>query len=328
MELLSRQLEAIVYYDSRYDIVIDYPLVADHPLLLNDHAEGKQRLCRFCHRAVPEVTFNNDAHAIPEFLGNKSLISMNECDSCNALLADRYEDHLAKWFGPLRTVSQIHGKSGVPTYQDKKRDHGGRIRIERGDNGLHFTLVSADPMAQLSNGGPMNFSLPVDTPSQPYIPIRAAMALVKAACSVCPLSELNQCDMAMDWVMERMYARVLKFPVLHAFTPGPNPYGVGKIMLLRRRVDEPIPYLWCIIATANYRFQFFVPFCGNDGWLKYGAESTFETRHFPIPFDNGWVYGQTKYSMFDWSGEEPVVDRPRVTLHVDRAELVKGSEQT
>jgi len=240
MGLSSRQLEAIAYYDSRYDIVVDYPLVADHPLRLSDHADGKQRLCRFCRRAVPEVTFNNDAHAVPEFLGNKSLISMNECDSCNTLLADRYEDHLAKWFGPLRTVSQIHGKSGVPTYQDKKREHGGRIRIEMGDDGLHFTLVDADLMGQLSNGGPMAFSLPVDTPSQPYIPIRAAMALVKAACSMCPPGELNQCNAAMDWLMWRVRARASMFPVLHAFTPGPNPYYTGRIMLLRRKVDEPL----------------------------------------------------------------------------------------
>ena len=324
MGLSPRQLEAIAYYESHYDIIVDYPLIADHPARLADHGDGSQRRCRFCNRTSPMVSFANDAHAIPEFLGNRSIISMNECDACNTFLADQYEDHLAKWFGPLRTVSQIQGKNGVPTYQDKKKEHGGRIRIEMGDQGLHFSIVDADLIGQLAGGAPIAFSLPIDTPCQPYIPIRAAMALVKAACSVCPQDELKQCKVAVDWLMGRVRARASMFPVLHAFTPGPNPYVTGKIMLLRRKTDEPIPYLWCIIATANFRFQFFVPFCENDGWLKNGGESTFQTRHFPVPFDDDWPYGKTEFSVFDWSGIEPVVKRPHVTLNVDRAELVKG----
>ena len=324
MGFSSRQLEAIDYYDSHYDVIADYPLVADHPLRLADHADERSRLCRFCHRTTPEVTFDNAAHAVPEFLGNKSLISMNECDACNTLLADRYEDHLAKWFGPLRTVSQIQGKRGVPTYQDKKREHGGQIRIEMGDEGLHFTIVDADLMGQLSKVGPLALSLPVDTPSQPYIPIRAAMALVKAACSLWPPGEVQQCGAAVDWLMGRVRACASMFPVFHAFTPGPNPYDTGRVMLIRRKVDEPIPYLWCIIATANYRFQFFVPFCESDGWLKNGAQSTFQAHQFPVPFGDDWPYGRTEYSLFDWSGEEPVIKRPRVTINVDRAELLNG----
>lgn len=321
MRFSPRQLDAIAHYQERYDIIVDYPLVADRPIRLSDTTDGAARRCRFCGRTTPEASFRSTAHAVPELLGNKSLVSMNECDECNTFLADRYEDHLAKWFGPMRTISQIAGKSGVPTYKDKDSDQGGRIRIEMGDGGLHFTIVDADLMAQLSKDGPVAFTLPVDTPSQPYIPIRAAMALVKIACSLCPASELPQCDPAIAWLMGRLSARISMFPVLYAFTPGPNPYATGKVMLLRRKVDEPIPYLWGIVATANYRFQFFVPFCPKDGWLKNGAESKFTSRQFPVPFGEDWPYGATEYGLFDWAGDEPVVKKPVVTLNVDRATL-------
>lgn len=322
MSFSEKQLAGMAFYQERYEVIFDQPLRANGTIALADHTSPADRRCRFCGKGAPDVTFRQKAHAVPEFLGNKSLISMNECDQCNTFLADRYEDHLSKWFGPMRTISQIAGKGGVPTYKDKDRDQGGRVRIEMGDEGLHFTIVDADLMSQLSKGGPIAFTLPVDTPSQPYVPIRAAMALVKTGCSVCPPGELSACAPAIDWLMGRLSAHVSMFPVLYAFTPGPNPYADGKVMLLRRKSDEPMPYLWGIIATANYRFQFFLPFCPKDAWLKNGGESTFTTRQFPVPFDQDWPYGATEYGLFDWAGDQPVVKKPIVTLNVDRAELV------
>ncbi len=327
MALSEKQLESLAFYEEHYQVIFDQPLRSDRPLALTDHTSQADRRCRFCGEGTPDVDFRQTAHAVPEFLGNKSLVSMNECDNCNSFLANQYEDHLSKWFGPMRTISQIAGKKGVPAYKDKSREHGGRIRIEMGDEGLHFTIVDADLMSQLDKEGPIAFTLPLDTPSQPYVPIRAAMALVKIGCSVCPPEELSECVPAIDWLMGRLSARISMFPVLYAFTPGPNPYVTGKVMLLRRKTDAPMPYLWSIVATANYRFQFFLPFCPKDGWLKNGGESTFTTRQFPVPFGQDWPHGATEYGLFDWSSNEPVVKKPIVTLNVDRAERVKSEPE-
>ena len=351
MSLSDKQRENFAYYAERYTVTADYPLVAERPVRLLDHLHGEPQRCRFCGRAKPEATFRNAAHAVPEFLGNQSLLSLNECDGCNARFASKYEDHLAKWFGPFRTVSQIRGKKGVPTYKSDE------IRIEMGAHGLNFTIINADLMkSQLDREGPIAFTLPVETPSQPYVPIRAAMALVKVACSVCPADDLAQCQPAIDWLMGRAILSTTMFPVLHAFTPGPNPYGEGKVMMLRRKVNEPIPYLWCIVATANYRFQFFVPFCPNDVWLKSGDRITLSwepsrnkldvltsdlpkksrttvrytsklfldgsCRHYPVPFGDDWPHGKTEYSPLNWSGTELEVRDPAVTLNVDRAERI------
>lgn len=66
--------------------------------------------CRFCGKSTPEVKFQNDAHAIPQLLGNRKLILVDECDACNSFFAAKLEDHLGKLLKPGR-VGTFH----VPT---------------------------------------------------------------------------------------------------------------------------------------------------------------------------------------------------------------------
>lgn len=48
----------------------------------------KKRVCRFCGRSNPEVKFkDNNAHAIPDALGNKNVFCYDECTECNNKLA-------------------------------------------------------------------------------------------------------------------------------------------------------------------------------------------------------------------------------------------------
>jgi hypothetical protein len=48
-------------------------------------------VCTFCGGAFPTVTFRNDSHAFPAALGNRDLLSNEECDGCNALYASSDE---------------------------------------------------------------------------------------------------------------------------------------------------------------------------------------------------------------------------------------------
>jgi hypothetical protein len=110
MSAIMDQGNAEAFYDERYEEIARYPFVADRPILIRDHAIEGDRRCRYCGRGIPEATFRKDAHAVPEFLGNKSLFSMNECDECNAILASGYEDHLAKWTHFFRAMMRSAGK--------------------------------------------------------------------------------------------------------------------------------------------------------------------------------------------------------------------------
>ncbi len=313
---------SIAFYEEHYVIIRNLPLVAEKPIRLTDHATPAGRCCRFCGRGISEAKFRNTAHAVPAFLGNRSLLSMNECDACNEQLGHDFEDHLAKWFGPLRAISQIRGKNGIPTY---KTDG---IRIGMQPQGPHILLKKNDGGLKqlLSNGGPVDVTLPVETPTEAHVPLRAAMALVKIACSVCPPPELPQVQGAIDWLMGRLQRTWSGLPILFAFTPGPNPYVTGNVLLLRRATDIAAPYMWCIVATGNYRFQFFIPFCPQDEWIVHDEKTTFTCRHFPTPFGDEWPCGKTQYSVFDWSGSDPVIRDQPVTFHFDRAKESPSSQ--
>lgn len=74
-----------------------------------------KRQCRFCDKVEPETTFNKTAHAIPDLVGNKTLFSYWECDSCNSWFNIKYEDQFGKYTHPARTFGQTWGKKGVPS---------------------------------------------------------------------------------------------------------------------------------------------------------------------------------------------------------------------
>ena len=71
--------------------------------------DATMRTCRFCGRKFPEVTFDNDAHAVQEALGNKLLFCYEECDDCNNRFAP-LEDNFRKLMDFRRAMYHISRK--------------------------------------------------------------------------------------------------------------------------------------------------------------------------------------------------------------------------
>ena len=66
------------------------------------------RRCRFCPNTV-DNKFTKKAHAISESLGNKHLFCNEECDDCNARLA-QIEEHFLRLMDIRRSLYKISGK--------------------------------------------------------------------------------------------------------------------------------------------------------------------------------------------------------------------------
>lgn len=79
-----------------------------------------KRICRFCGKSFPEVTFYSDAHAVPDALGNKILFCYEECDACNHGLAP-IEDNFRKIMDFRRAMYHIprKGTTATPTVVGK-----------------------------------------------------------------------------------------------------------------------------------------------------------------------------------------------------------------
>ncbi|UTH74772.1 HNH endonuclease [Chromobacterium sp. IIBBL 290-4] len=100
--------------DSSY-LTIEYGSLVKGKKVVIPSAESG--LCRYCGKKSPEVSFKTEAHAFPGFIGNNSLFSSDECDSCNELFSRVIEDDLANYIGVERTLKRIRGRNKIPKYK-------------------------------------------------------------------------------------------------------------------------------------------------------------------------------------------------------------------
>jgi len=312
--------ERTAYFAARYEGIFQVPFVSENGkrILLRDHAGEEVQRCRFCKRARPDVTFKRDAHAFPDFLGNRSVFSLNECDSCNARFGTGCEDHLSKATMLARVLAGIPRKKGKSS-TFKSDDE--TLRIDATGNDVNIHVPSPHSVDDLLVDGrtPDEIELMGDTSSQAYIPLQAVMALVKTACSVCPVNDLRQCEPAIDWLMGRQQMRISRFPIYHAFTPGPINDNASEVRLLRRKGDGPEPYLWCLVQFRNFRYQVFVPGCPADThWARAQSDCPVTLKHVPSKFGTDWPFGKTVYSWGDWAGTKPVRTGAAVSHVVNR----------
>lgn len=130
--------ELAAFYEMHYKTVGSWTLQPGHKIFLGDK---ETRRCRFCGKGGPEVSFRDEAPAIPECVGNKSLFTYHECDSCNQAFGRGCENDFGNWSLPMRTMARIRGKSSVPTI---KHDAAGKLRIDSHPDGLEVSVNEAE----------------------------------------------------------------------------------------------------------------------------------------------------------------------------------------
>lgn len=292
-EIGEGMTERLLWYEKNYDICYSYWDAGRRSYI----GQKNNRVCRFCQKKKPEVTFNKDAHAIPHFLGNNSLFSYEECDCCNEIFS-KLEDSFAKHIGLGRTLSGIKGKTKIPSYKSPSQ----RSRIDRDTQ--HFKIFDniSDPIVDLDLE---NKSLKIKETIQPYIPIFVYKALVKIALSVMDSQTLLKCSATIDWVKNLNDNRFLNLGHLkgfQGFLPGENPFKKVAVFLVKRKESpkEEVPGLMLILVTANYFFQIVIPGYVDDSAL---CEKTVTLHPFPLPFPKE-LSANMKYGVIDFSSCE------------------------
>lgn len=225
------------------------------------------------------IPFRKDAHAIPEFLGNRHLLSDAECDSCNDYFSKTAEDHFAKFLNPYRTIGQIAGKAGLPKY--KSPDKKSRIDFDESSFSIHSP--SDAPIHSIDES---NKLLQVDLENQPFVPCIAFKLFVKIAVSIAPSTTLSDYSWPITCLMDRnidnLRAPSKPLLVLCQFTPGRHPYRGLDVFLLRRKPNAP-PASDCILVLAfgNLCLQAYIPMLADKN--LDGKKQNFV--FFPTPFD-------------------------------------------
>ena len=108
-------------------------------------SDKSKRVCRYCNKKSPEVSFKKVAHSISEALGNKKIITNDECDACNEKFGEGIENDLILYLNLYRVFFRIRGKNGIPKLKGKNFE----IEIEK-YFGLDGHIIITNPNAPTS----------------------------------------------------------------------------------------------------------------------------------------------------------------------------------
>ncbi len=151
---------------------------------------GSKGRCRYCGQTGPSF-FRTTAHAFPEALGNKWVISLDKCDACNRIFS-KFDDSLVKAVSPFLTLGGVKGKSNK--VRQTGRSAGDSVISRRGGPdgaGISMSSGNADPAEHVSVTlqGALQIATPVA--GVPFMPRNAYKALVKMAIALLPDEELD-----------------------------------------------------------------------------------------------------------------------------------------
>lgn len=193
---------------------------------------GKKGLCRYCGNEDGLVHFRNNAHSLPELIGNKFLFSLDECDDCNAFFDKHLENNLANFLGVARTTTKIKGKSGVPRFKSERGE-----RIEAIDDALMIIEYQGSKLIEINEH---QKTLSVTTSKSTYTPIQAYKCFIKMALAVLPEHELKSYKQCFEWI--RGNKKPQKFSkdaikINRTFVPG-RPINNDVWIALFKRVED------------------------------------------------------------------------------------------
>lgn len=260
-------------FDSKYEKEIYLNL---GNLLKKTFLGKKGDACRFCGRNGSEVAFKNNAHVLPQLLGNRFLLSYYECDDCNTLFG-KYEDDLAKFLAPMRTLSGIKGKRGIPEFYDYE----GKLRIK--NNAKNELKINVDhlPHDDIIEG--KDFETVFQANRQPFKEINVYKSIVKIGLTIIKSKDVSNFERTIAFLKENLDGQLLRkdlFKMLYSFIPGPVQMREPEITIYQRIDDnEGIPEKIMILRCANLIFYVVLPMNKNDYHLTGKVVSLPEYKH-------------------------------------------------
>lgn len=270
---------------------IDFP----PPMNRTKVGDKENQVCRFCRKSKPEVSFRFDAHAIPESLGNKTLFTNYECDSCNQAFGRGIENDFGIWSNPKRTLARLSGKKGVPTVKGDDwqiKNDNDHIKIKQGDTAPDYVLDEEKKQ--------LRFSIKRGT----YTPVAVLKTFVRIGLTLMPPEELPNFSEALDWIQEEDHtkSRVEKCPVIWTFLPGWKLVRPHATLLIRQSAVIGVPYAFLILVYGYDMFQVYLPSLQDRG-----RNLTFR----PLPILRGYpaLYREAGAKELDLCGREKVKDQ-------------------
>lgn len=199
-----------------------------------------KRVCRFCGKTNGEVTFRKVAHSISEALGNKKIVTNDECDSCNERFGTGIENDLILYLNLYRNIFGIKGKNGIPKLKGKnfEIENNGTIEIKHYLNEEEENDPNHD-----------DFKVKFET-NQDLVSQNIYRTLAKYALSVIDKKQLENFTETIKWINQDIsFDNLPKVAMLKSydlFSHHPK-----LVVYIQKEEDPDLPY-----AVAEFRFTF------------------------------------------------------------------------
>ena len=216
------------------------------------HRKKMDRVCRFCNKAMPEVSFNKKAHAISEGIGNKTLIIYDECDTCNNRFSETIEPELIDFFSLFRTIYDVKGKGG------RKKIKGENFELENDNGTIHIRMYNPADRPKTKD----QYKIPLIFKEKLSLQ-NIYRALVKIFLSLVDDDQLGYFKKTIQWVNGDISAT--KLPLI-SYSRSTSIYTDQPYFTyyLRKSKDNRFPYVICDFQFICFKYVFVIPFCDLD----------------------------------------------------------------
>jgi len=211
-------------------------------------------------------------------LGNKQIITKDECDVCNGRFGDEVEPHLIEYLNLHRVYFRIKGKNGIPKIKYKN----GHVAIVKDDKGNESFTIASQDVTKTENGMIIKF--------EPNIPVnkqKVFKSLCKYVLSVLDVKDLNDLkdfEKTIQWVRGEVQIGEndprLSFArhFMHEYSQHPH------FTVFKRKddADSSLPHVIAELKIGTMNMIFIVPFSAKDE-NHFDIKSDFEKLNGIFP---------------------------------------------
>lgn len=261
-------------------------------------ADKEKRVCRFCGRRGVE-NFSDDAHAIPEALGNKILFCHEECDTCNHSL-NLIEDNLTALMDVRRALFRIKRKkaSDVPEINGQNF----AIRDDGNGNPLIYVMEDSLPADRNMPEFSVRLNLKYTTTNENIL-----KSLTKIAIDLMPSQFLGEFKETVEWLTSGGHFMPDCLPSCHSACLPDGIFYEQPQLLLYVKHDENFdaPFCFALLRIYDICYRYVIPFATPDKgkFRKDDSLSGFWKRFVTVPALH-WEAQNTS----DWWHSAPWVD--------------------
>ncbi len=286
--------QAVEFYEKNYIAIVSFFL---SPGKRHTLGSNHDRICRFCEKDETKTYFRSKAHAIPEFLGNKSIFSNYECDDCNQFFGSGIENDLGNWTKHSRTFSRIRGKKGVPSIKIQG------LRIDYDYEGFKIKCNENDSHIEINEDKRL---MKIDLTQDIFTPVAVLKAFVKIGLTLLPSEEVPNFKETLSWIRNPDHTQpfVTSMPLIHTYRSGFTRNDLLVAMVMRRKeLIMNLPYAFLVLGFGNDVYQVFIPCPKQDREID---SKPLTIPPFPIPDGlDPEKYGKARCKLVDLCGRQP-----------------------